>query len=52
MKNKLYSLLLMGSTLIISVLDGDATSMVFVAIIAIPMFFAKENWILGGRYEN
>lgn len=26
-------------------LDGDATATVFVSMFAVPMFFAKENWI-------
>lgn len=26
-------------------IDKDATALVFFAFIAIPLFFAKENWI-------
>lgn len=46
LKNKLYALLLIGATLPITLLEGDATATVFVGLIAVPMFFAKENWIL------
>ena len=45
LKNKLYALLLIGCTLPVMFLEGDATATVFVGFIAVPMFFAKENWI-------
>ena len=45
MKNKLYALLLIACTLPVMFLEGDATATVFVSMIAVPMFFAKENWI-------
>lgn len=51
-RNKLYAVLLILCTLPIVFLDGDATATVFMAMIAVPMFFAKENWILGGCYES
>ena len=44
-RNKLYALLLIACTLPIMFLEGDATATVFVSMIAVPMFFAKENWI-------
>lgn len=44
-RNKLYALLLIICTLPVMLLEGDATATVFVAMIALPMFFAKENWI-------
>ena len=43
--NKLYAILLILCTIPITFLDGDATATVFIAMIAVPMFFAKENWI-------
>lgn len=46
LKNKLYALLLIGCTLPVTFLEGDATATVFVGMFAVPMFFAKENWIL------
>lgn len=45
LKNKLYSLLLIACTLPVIFLEGDATATIFIGLIAIPMFFAKENWI-------
>ena len=45
MKNKLYALLLIACTLPVRLLEGDAPATVFIAMIAVPMFFAKENWI-------
>lgn len=44
-KNKFYAILLIACTLPVMFLDGDATATVFVAMIAVHMFFAKENWI-------
>lgn len=46
LKNKLYALLLIGCTLPVTLLEGDATATVFMGFIAVPMFFAKESWIL------
>lgn len=46
LKNKLYAVLLILCTLPVVFLDGDATVTVFMAFIAVPMFFAKETWIL------
>ena len=43
--NKLYALLLIGCTLPVMFLEGDATATVFVGFIAVPMFFAKESWV-------
>lgn len=45
LKNKLYAFLLIGCTLPVMFLEGDATATVFVGMFAVPMFFAKENWI-------
>lgn len=45
LKNKLYALLLIGCTLPVMFLEGDATATVFVGMFAVPMFFAKKNWI-------
>ncbi len=51
-RNRVYSLALMGVASLMTAIDGDATAIVIVSLIAVPMFFAKENWILGGRYED
>lgn len=45
LKNKLYSLLLIVCTLPVIFLEGDATATIFMGLIAIPVFFAKRNWI-------
>lgn len=45
LKNKLYALLLIGCTMPITFLEGDATATVCISLIAIPMFFTKENWV-------
>ena len=45
LQNKIYAILLIVCTLPIIFLDGDATATVFMGMIAVPMFFAKENWI-------
>ena len=45
LRNKLYALLLIACTLPVMFLEGDATATVFVSVIAVPIFFAKENWI-------
>lgn len=52
LKNKLYALLLVGLSLPIMFLDGDATATVLMLFFAVPMFFAKENWIMGGHLCN
>lgn len=46
LKNKLYAILLIACTLPITLLESDATATVFVAMFAVPMFFAKKPWIL------
>lgn len=45
LKNKLCAILLILCTLPVVFLDGDATATVFIAFIAVPMFFAKEPWL-------
>ena len=52
LKNKLYALLLVGLSLPIMFLDGDATATVLMLFFAVPMFFAKENWIMGDSYAG
>ena len=43
-KNKVYSILLIILGLIsIPVCDGDITAFVFILMIAIPIFFEKDN---------
>jgi len=44
-KNKLVALSLILVGLAPTILDRDSTALIFFSIIAIPLFFAKENWI-------
>lgn len=45
LKNKLYAILLTIIGLISAIVDEDATFLVLVLCIAIPLFFAKDCWI-------
>ena len=44
-KNKMYSIALMATGIIPVLICGDATFLLFVSIVAVPMFFSKEQWI-------
>lgn len=48
LKNKLYAVVLLICGYLPVLIDKDATALVFFAFIAIPLFFAKENWIYLG----
>ena len=45
LKNKLCATALLICGCLCTLIEGDATALVFLACIAIPLFFAKENWI-------
>lgn len=45
LKNKLYAIVLLICGYLPVLIDKDAKALVFFAFIAIPLFFAKENWI-------
>lgn len=46
-KNKCYAIGLILLGLITSLLlEGDITVLIFVSMIAIPLFFSKDNWIV------
>lgn len=45
LKNKLYAVVLLICGCLPVLIDKDATVLVFLALIAVPLFFAKENWI-------
>lgn len=45
-KNKLMAVLLVAVGAVPAVIYGDAGVLVFCLMIAIPLFFAKENYIL------
>lgn len=42
-KNKLYALVLLACGYLGVLIENDATALVFLAMLAIPLFFAKEN---------
>lgn len=44
-KNKLCAIVLLVCGNIGVLLENDATAIVFFAMIAIPLIFAKENWV-------
>lgn len=45
LKNKLYAIGLLACGCLPTFIDNDATALVFLGVIAVPLFFAKENWI-------
>ena len=45
LKNKLCSIALLITGIIPIFVDGNATILIFFTCIAIPLFFAKKNWI-------
>lgn len=45
LKNKVYATILMAAGLVPVFLMKDLTVLVFLGCFAVPMFFAKENWI-------
>jgi len=44
-KNKLSAIVLLACGYVGIPLENDATAFVFMAMFAVPLFFAKENWI-------
>lgn len=44
-KNKMYSIALMATGIVPVLICGDATFLLVISFVAIPMFFSKENWI-------
>lgn len=46
LKNKLYAITLLACGYVPVLIDNDGTALVFFGMIAIPLFFAKENWII------
>lgn len=44
-KNKLSAIVLLAAGYMGIVLEGDGTALVMFAMFAVPLFFAKENWI-------
>ena len=46
LKNKLYVIALLACGYVHVLIDNDGTALVFFGMIAIPLFFAKENFII------
>lgn len=46
LKNKLIALLLVGLGVLTLFIGNDATAFIFLSLIGVPLFFAKENWIM------
>lgn len=44
-KNKIYALALMGLGWAALKLSNDATFLVMISFVAVPMFFSKREWI-------
>ena len=45
LKNKLYAIALLVCGSLGVALENDSTALVLFGMIAVPLFFAKENWI-------
>lgn len=45
-KNKLAAIALIGIGIIPCLIDHDATTLILFGCIAVPMFFAKDEWIV------
>jgi len=46
LKNKLYALLLVIIGALSILIEYDGTFFIFALMIGLPLFFAKENWIM------
>lgn len=44
-KNKLIAVGLIVLGLIAALIGKDATALIFLSVIGVPLFFAKENWV-------
>lgn len=45
LKNKLFAIVSLACGYAGVLIENDATALVFFGMIAIPLFFTKENWI-------
>lgn len=46
LKNKIFALMLIAVGVASVLIDMDATFLIFILMFAVPLFFAKENWIM------
>lgn len=47
-RNKIYAALMVLASLPVVILEKDGTVLLLSLFFGVPMFFAKENWIMGG----
>lgn len=47
-RNKIYAVLMVLASLPVVILERDGTVLLLSLLFGVPMFFAKENWIMGG----
>ena len=47
-RNKIYAVLMVLASLPVVILERDGTVLLLSLFFGVPMFFAKENWIMGG----
>lgn len=45
LKNKLCAIGLLLCGCVPTFMENDATALVFIGMFAVPLFFAKENWV-------
>lgn len=45
LKGELSAIAMLGCGYVGVLIENDATALVFLAMFAVPLFFAKENWI-------
>lgn len=45
LENKLSAIAMLGCGYVGVLIENDATALVFLAMFAVPLFFAKENWV-------
>ena len=51
--SKLAALVFIALGIAPTFVEGDLTVLIFMASIAIPLFFAKESWfVLDGEYDD
>ncbi len=44
-KNKMYAVALLATGVLSTMVSSDATFLVFMIVIAVPLFFSKKQWI-------
>lgn len=47
-RNKIYAVLMVLASLPVVILERDGTVLLLSLLFGVPIFFAKENWVMGG----